>query len=148
MKKLFKEHSPYFIILVVCETIVSIIATLSFIYTDSLTYSNSLIIKAMGLEKLLESMYTSTWWALILLLLFFVSLFSIMTIMYKDLKYYTISFGCLIELLILSINLANPIKYTLMNIMIFIPVIVLNIIAYIYEKKKLEENTKPKRKNK
>ena len=148
MKNLFKEHSPYFIILTLGETIVSIIATLSFIYTDSLTYSKSLIIQAMGIEKLLESMYTSTWWALVLLLLFFVSLFSIMTIIYKDLKYYTISFGCLIELLILSINLANPIKYTLMNVMIFIPIIVLNIIAYNYEKKKLQEKPKTRQKNK
>ena len=93
-------------------------------------------------------MYTSTWWALVLLLVFFVALFAILTIIYKDLKFFGISFGCLVEMLILSINLTMPIKNILMNMLIFIPLFVLNIIAYKSEKKKLEENTKTKKKNK
>ncbi len=138
MKKLFKEHSSYMLFIALFESVVSVIATLSFVYTDSLTYEKSLVLQAMGIEKLLETMYTSTWWALVLLLVFFVALFAILTIIYKDLKFYGISFGCLVELLILSINLTAPIKNIFMNMLIFLPLFVLNIIAYKSEKSKLE----------
>ncbi len=148
MKKLLKEHSPYMLFIAIAESIISVLATMSFVYTDSLTYSKSLVIQAIGIEKLLETMYTSTWWALVLLLVFFVALFAILTIIYKDLKFYGISFGCLVELLILSINLTAPIKNTLMNMLIFLPLFVLNVIAYRSEKKKLEEKPKTKKKNK
>ena len=86
MKKLFKEHSPYMLFIALFESLISVLATISFVYTDSLTYSKSLVIQAIGIEKLLETMYTSTWWALVLLLVFFVALFAILTIIYKDLK--------------------------------------------------------------
>lgn len=140
MKKLFKEHSSYMLFIALFESVVSVIATLSFVYTDSLTYEKSLVLQAMGIEKLLETMYTSTWWALVLLLVFFVALFAILTIIYKDLKFYGISFGCLVELLILSINLTAPIKNIFMNMLIFLPLFVLNVIAYKSEKSKLEES--------
>ena len=148
MKKLFKEHSPYMLFIALLESVVSVIATMSFVYTDSLTYEKSLVLQAMGIEKLLETMYTSTWWALVLLLVFFVALFAILTIIYKDLKFYGISFGCLVELLILSINLTAPIKNIFMNMLIFLPLFVLNVIAYKSEKAKLEEKPKTKKKNK
>lgn len=148
MKKLLNEHSPYMLFIALFESIASIIATISFVYTDSLTYSKSLVIQAMGIEKLLETMYTSTWWALVLLLVFFVALFAILTIVYKDMKFMGISFGCLVEMLILSINLTAPIKNIFMNMLIFVPLFVLNIIAYKSEKKKLEEKPKTKKKNK
>ena len=151
MKKLIKENSMYLIILTLVETIVSIVASISFIYTDSLTYSNSLLIQAMGIEKLLETMYTSTWWALVLLLLFFVALFEVMTLLYRDLKYMTISIGCLIELCILSINLTRPISDIFLNMLIFVPIFILTVIAYKNEKKKIEElnnTSKTKRKSK
>ncbi len=146
MKDLIKNNSIYLIVLAVAESIISIIATLSFVYTDSLTYSKSLLIQMMGIEKLLEAMYTSTWWALVLLLLFFVALFSIMTIIYKDLKYMTLSIGCTIELFILSINLTKPITDILLNVLIFIPIFVLNIIAYRNESNKIKESTNIKKK--
>jgi len=145
MKKLFKEHSAYMLFIALFESVVSVIATLSFVYTDSLTYEKSLVLQAMGIEKLLETMYTSTWWALVLLLVFFVALFAILTIIYKDLKFYGISFGCLVELLILSINLTAPIKNIFMNMLIFLPLFVLNIIAYKSEKSKLEESKTTKK---
>jgi hypothetical protein len=93
-------------------------------------------------------MYTSTWRLLVLLIVFFVALYAILRLIYKDLKFYGISFGCLVELLILSINLTAPIKNTLMNMLIFLPLFVLNVIAYRSEKKKLEEKPKTKKKNK
>lgn len=145
MKNIIKENSLYLVGLAIAESILSVIATLSFVYTDSLTYSKSLVIQMLGIEKLLETMYTSTWWALVLLLIFFVALFSIMTLLYKDLKYMVISIGCTIELFLLSINLTRSIGEILLNILIFIPIFILNIIAYRNESKKINETNKHKK---
>ena len=145
MKNIIKENSLYLVGLAITESILSVIATLSFVYTDSLTYSKSLVIQMLGIEKLLETMYTSTWWALVLLLIFFVALFSIMTLLYKDLKYMVISIGCTIELFLLSINLTRSIGEILLNILIFIPIFILNIIAYRNESKKINETNKHKK---
>ena len=140
-KKLFKEHSPYLILLTLAEILLSVVATLSFVYTDSLQYSDSAIISG-GVEKLLETVYSSTWWALILFLLFFIALFAFMSIIYKKLEYLTISIGCWVEMLILSINVGNNLKELLINLLLFIPIFILNIIAYKTEKNKLNTKTK------
>jgi hypothetical protein len=143
------EHSMYFIILTIAEVILSTVATLSFISTDSLSYEDSILINTFGIEKLLESIYSSTWWALILLLLFFIALFSVMELIYKKEEYMTLSIGCWIELLILSINIGNPIKDTLMNLMLFAPIFVLNIIAIVKEKNCLkQQNNEQEKKTK
>ena len=141
IKKLFKEHSPYLILLTLAEILLSVVATLSFVYTDSLQYSDSAIISG-GVEKLLETIYSSTWWALILFLLFFIALFAFMSIIYKKLEYLTISIGCWVEMLILSINVGNDLKELLINLLLFIPIFILNIIAYKTEKNKLNTKTK------
>ncbi len=141
IKKLFKEHSPYLILLTLAEILLSVVATLSFVYTDSLQYSDSAIISG-GVEKLLETVYSSTWWALILFLLFFIALFAFMSIIYKKLEYLTISIGCWVEMLILSINVGNDLKELLINLLLFIPIFILNIIAYKTEKNKLNTKTK------
>ena len=141
IKKLFKEHSPYLILLTLAEILLSVVATLSFVYTDSLQYSDSAIISG-GVEKLLETVYSSTWWALILFLLFFIALYAFMSIIYKKLEYLTISIGCWVEMLILSINVGNDLKELLINLLLFIPIFILNIIAYKTEKNKLNTKTK------
>ena len=141
IKKLFKEHSPYLLLLTFAEIILSVFATVSFVYTDSLQYSDSAILTS-GVEKLLETVYSSTWWALILFLLFFIALFAVMTIIYKKLEYLTISIGCWVEMIILSINIGNDLKELLINLLLFVPIFILNIIAYRTEKEKLTAKTK------
>ena len=141
IKSLFKEHSPYLLFLTLGEVILSIIATMSFVYSDSLQYSDSAIL-SNGVEKLLETLYSSTWWALILFLLFFIALFAVMTIIYKKLEYMTISIGCWVEMLILSINVGNDLKELAINLLLFIPIFILNIIAYRTEKNKINTKTK------
>ena len=56
----------YLVVLAIIETILSLFSTISFIYTDTLNYADSLIIDALGIQKLLQNIYSSTWWALIL----------------------------------------------------------------------------------
>lgn len=140
MKKLFKEHSPYLLFLTLAEIIISIISIEAFVYSDSLNYSDSLIYNALGIEKLLETIYSSTWWAFILCTLGFITICSITSIVYKKLEFLFMSISGWILMLLLAINVGNPIKDIISVILLFIPIIMINIIAYKTEKKKL--NTK------
>ena len=49
-------------------------------------------------------------------------------------------------MMILSINIGNPIGDIISKLALFIPIIIINIIAYKTEKKKLEEQPKKKSK--
>lgn len=143
IKNLFKEHSPYLLILTLCEGILSLVCTLSFVYSDSLSYNDSLIYNSLGIEKLLETLYSSTFWALLLLILAFIFILNITFIKYKNLEHGFISI-CLWGLMfILSINLTKSLMDNLMTSLLFIPIIIINIVAY-----KTEENELKKRKSK
>lgn len=139
IKKLFKDHSPYLLILTLCEIILSIVCTLSFVYSDSLSYNDSLIYNALGVEKLLETMYSSTFWALLLLILAFIAILNIASIKYKNLEYAFISI-CLWGLMfILSINLTKSLMDNLMTSLLFIPIIIINIVSYKTEQSKTKK---------
>lgn len=144
IKKLLKEHSPYLLFITLAEAIISIICTLAFVYSDRLSYSESLVYDAIGVEKLLETMYSSTWWALILFTLAFITICSIATIFYKKLDYLFIGILLWGLMLILAIDLTKPLLDVLMTLLLFIPIIIINIIAYKTEKQKI--NTKKRKK--
>lgn len=142
IKVLFKEHSPYLLGLTFLEIILSIICTLAFVYSDSLTYTESLIFNALGVEKLLQTLYSSTWWALILLLLAFIAIFSLTSIIYKKLEYLFISICSWVVMFVLALNFTKPISDIISVLLLFIPILIINIIAYKTEKNKLTDNTK------
>lgn len=144
IKKLFKNHSAYLICLTGFELIMSIIAILAFVYSDSLTYSESLIYNAIGIETLLESLYTSTFWSLILLVLSFTAIFNITAIKYRKEEYSFISLCLWFLMFILSINLTKSLLDNLLTSCLFIPIIIINIIAI---KKEKEKTTKKKSKH-
>lgn len=147
--KLFKNHSPYLVFLTLAEILLSVVSTLAFVYTDKLSYAESEVFQALGIEQLLESIYSSTWWALILLLLAFIAIFSLATMIYKKMDYLFISISCWFVLLILAINLNNSLIDNLSIIMIGVPIIIINAIAYKTEKKILnKKKTKEEEKNK
>lgn len=148
MKKLFKEHSPYLLFLTLVETILSIVCIEAFVYSDTLNYSDSLVYNAIGIEKLLESMYSSTWWALILFALAFITMCSITTIVYKKMDYLFMGIMGWILMLILAINISKPLTDIFVTLLLFIPIIIINIIAYKTEKNKLEEKNKNKKTSK
>lgn len=143
MKKIFKEHSPYLLFLTLVETILSIVCIEAFVYSDTLNYADSLVYNAIGIEKLLESMYSSTWWALILFTLAFITICSITTIVYKKMDYLFMGIMAWILMLILAINVSKPLTDILVTLLLFVPIIIINIIAYKTEKNKL--NSKPKK---
>ena len=147
LKKLLKNNSPYLIFLTLAESILSIVCTIAFVYSDTLSYADSEVFTAIGIERLLESMYSSTWWALILLILAFIAILSIATIYLKKMDYLFIGILLWIEMLILAINLNNSLLDNLSYLALFVPIIIINIIAFKEQKKKLED--KPiKKKNK
>lgn len=143
IKNLFKEHSPYLLILTLCEGILSLVCTLSFVYSDSISYNDSLIYNSLGIEKLLETLYSSTFWALLLLILAFIFVLNITCIKYKNLEHGFISICLWVLMFILSINLTKSLMDNLMTSLLFIPIIIINIVAY-----KTEENKLKKRKSK
>ena len=145
MKKIFKEHSPYLLFLTLVETILSVVCIEAFVYSDTLNYSDSLVYNAIGIEKLLESMYSSTWWALILFTLAFITICSITTLVYKKLDYLFMGILAWILMLILAINISKPLTDILVTLLLFIPIIIINIIAYKTEKTKLSKNDKSKK---
>lgn len=139
IKKLFKEHSPYLLILTLCEGLLSLVCTLSFVYSDSLSYDDSLIYNAIGVEKLLETLYSSTFWALLLLILAFIFVLNITCIKYKNLEHGFISICLWVLMFILSINLTKNLMDNLMTSLLFIPIIIINIVAYKTEESKLKK---------
>lgn len=147
LKQLFKENSPYLVVLTLAEAILSIICTLAFVYSDTLSYADSQVFNTLGVEKLLESIYSSTWWSLILLILAFIAILSIATIYLKKMDYLFIGILLWGELLILAINLNNSLIDNLSILSLFIPIIIINIIAFKEQKKRLETKT-IKKKNK
>lgn len=138
MKKLIKEHSPYLLFLTLAEIILSVVCIEAFVYSDTLNYDDSLIYNALGIEKLLETMYSSTWWALILFTLAFITICSITTIVYKKLDNLFMGILAWIIMLLLAINVGKPLTDILLVLVLFIPIMGINIIAYRTEKNKLE----------
>ena len=138
IKKFFKENSLYLIILTIAEFILSTVCTISFVYSDSLTYSESIIYQSLGVETLLQSIYSSTFWALILVLLAIIVMFSITCLVFRKIEYQFISLLGWIELFILSLNFTKPIGEILATCALFIPIIIINIICYKKEYDKLQ----------
>ncbi len=137
IKDFFKERSIFLAIICLIETVLAITMIISFVYSDSLNYSDSLVLQSIGIHKLLENMYSSTWWGLILFLLSFISIFSITSLVYKKLEYLFISILLWIMMGICAINIGNPLPVNLSELAIFAPVIILNIMAYNKQKHKL-----------
>ena len=145
IKKFFKENSLYLIILTIAEFILSTVCTISFVYSDSLTYSESIIYQSLGVETLLQSIYSSTFWALILVLLAIIVMFSITCLVFRKIEYQFISLLGWIELFILSLNFTKPIGEILSTCALFIPIIIINIICYKKEYDKLKLLNKKKK---
>jgi hypothetical protein len=142
MKKLFKENSKYLICLTIAEIILSIVSTMAFVYSDSLSYADSVVYEGIGIDLLMQNLYSSTFWALILVCIALISIMSIATLVFKKMDYLFIGIMGWIYLFILSINLTKPIGDILSTCAMFIPIIIINIICYKKEKEFINKKTK------
>ena len=144
MKKIIKENSKYLIILTIAEIILSIVSTMAFVYSDSLSYADSVVYEGIGIDVLLQNLYSSTFWALILVCIALISIMSIATLVFKKMDYLFIGVMGWIYLFILSINLTKPIGDILSTCAMFIPIIIINIICYKKEKEFIETKSRKK----
>lgn len=134
MKKLFKENSKSLLIICILETILSLYFLIYFSYMDKLNYIESNLTKTSDLALLIQNMYTSTWWALIISFIILISILTITSIIYKKQEYHFIAICLWIMLFILALDFNKSISYNLSNIAIFIPIILFNIISYKNQK--------------
>ena len=145
MKKLLKENSIYLVVLTIVEIILSTICTIAFIYTDTLNYGDSLIFNALGIQKLLQTIYSSTWWALILMLLALIAIMSITTLVFKKLEYLFIGILLWVEMFILTLDFNKSPKDLFFSALLILPIIIINIIVYRREKEVLEKKKTSKK---
>jgi hypothetical protein len=145
MKKILKENSIYLIILTIVEIIISSICTLSFVYTDTLNYNDSMIFNALGMQKLLQTIYSSTWWALILTILALIAILSVTTLVFKKLEYLFIGTCLWIEMFILTLDFNKSPKDLFFSALLILPIIIINIIVYNKEKEFLQNKKTSKK---
>lgn len=135
MKKLFKENNKLLLLIAILEIILSLYFLIYFGYMDRLNYIESSTKTMSDLALLIQNMYTSTWWALIISFIVLISTLTLTSIIYKKQEYHFISIILWIMLFILALDFTKKISYNLSNIAIFIPIILINILAYKYQKK-------------
>lgn len=141
MKKIWNNNSKLLIIVTILELILSTYFLIYFGYVDRLSYIESQVTTMSDLALLIQNMYTSTWWALIIVSIILISIFSITSIIYKKREFHFISIIMWCMLFILALDFTKSFTYNLSNIAIFIPIILINIKAYFNQKEFLK-NTK------
>ena len=134
MKRVWNNNSKLLIILCLLEMILSIYFLLYFGYMDRLNYIESSTKTINDLALLIQNMFTSTWWALIISFIILISALTLTSIIYKKEYLHFISIILWIMLFILALDFTKSITYNFSNIAIFIPIIIINIIAYKNEK--------------
>lgn len=135
MKTFFKNNSKLLIIITILECILSLYFLIYFNYMDKLNYMESSMTTTQDLALLIQNMYTSTWWALIICMIILISIFTLTSIIYKKLHLHFISILIWCMLCILSLDFTKNISYNLSNLAIFLPIILINIKGYYNQKK-------------
>lgn len=135
MKKILKKHSKLLMIISLLEILLGLYFLIYLGYVDKLNYISSINTKVDNLTLLIQNMYTSTWWALIILTINLISIFTLTSIIYNKNYLHFISIALWIILLILSLDFTKTFKYNITNLLIFIPIIALNILGYVNEKR-------------
>ena len=103
MKKIWKEHSKLLIIITILELILGIYFLTYFGYVDRLNYIESSTTKISDMALLIQNMYTSTWWALIISFIILIGVLSLTSIIYKKQEYHFISILLWVMLFILAL---------------------------------------------
>ena len=134
MKRIWKNNSKLLIIITLLELILSLYFLIYLGYVDRLNYIESTNLIISDLTLLIQNMYTSTWWALIISFIVLISILSLTSIIYKKQEYHFISILIWCMLFILSLDFTKSFKFILSNIFIFIPIILINIKAYFNQK--------------
>ena len=134
MKRIFKENSKLLVIVCLLEIILAVYFLIYFSYMDRLNYIESSTKTISDITLLIQNMYTSTWWALIIVSVNLISIFTLTSIIYKKREYHFISILIWVVLFILALDFKKSFIYNLSNVSIFIPIIVINMLSYKNQK--------------
>ena len=134
IKNIFNKRSKLLFVLTSLQIILTIWFLCYFNYLDRLNYYESITNKTDNLALLFQNMYTSTWWGLLILVLSFIAISSLVSFIYKDIKFQLISILLWGILLILAINLKDTFLNNLSIVCIFLPIIIMSVKAYFNQK--------------
>ena len=135
MKKILKNNSKLLLIISLLELLLGIYFLIYFNYMDRLNYIEASKLNTSNLTLLIQNMYTSTFWALIICMIILISIFTLTSIIYKKKHLHFISILIWCMLFILSLDFTKTFIFNLSNIAIFLPIILFNILAYNNQKK-------------
>jgi len=135
IKKILKNRSKVLLALVGFECLLSTWALFYFNYMDRLNYDTASITATKDLALLIYDMYTSTWWALIILTICLATIFSLTALVYREVKPQFIAICLWVILFILAIDIKDSLGGFISILAIFAPIISLNIFGYLNQKK-------------
>lgn len=139
MKRIFKDRSKLMLILTALEIILALWILVAFNYSNRLSYNEAIEYSGDNLTILIESMYTSTWYAVIILTANLISIFSLVSTIFKKQEFHFVSISLWCVLMILAVDLNISFMSNAATLAIFIPIILLNIVAYFNQKKLLKK---------
>ena len=123
------------LVLTILEIILALWILIAFNYSDRLTYAEAMEYNQDNLSLLFESMYTSTWYALIILTANLISIFSLVSTIFRKQEFHFVSISLWCVLMILAVDFNISFTSNIAALAIFIPIILLNIVAYFNQKK-------------
>lgn len=144
MKKFLASRSKLMVILTILEIVLALWILIAFSYSDRLSYSEAIEYSEDNLVLLLDNMYTSTWYALIILTANLISIFSLVSTIFKKQEFHFVSISLWCVLMILAVDLNLNFMSNAATLAIFIPIILLNIVAYFNQKKLINKKLKTK----
>ena len=136
MKKIFKDRSKLMIFLTIVEMILAIWILIAFNYSDRLSYAEALKYDEQSITLAIESMFTSTWYALVILSANIISVFTLVSAVFKKQEFHFIAISMWCMLLIIALDFKASFGTNATTLAIFIPIIFLNIVAYFNQKNK------------
>lgn len=139
MKKIFKDRSKLMIVLTILEIILALWILIAFNYSNRMSYIEAMEYSQDNLTILVESMYTSTWYAAIILTANLISIFALVSTIFKKQEFHFISISLWCVLMILAVDLNISFMSNVATLAIFIPIILLNLVAYFNQKKVLKK---------
>ena len=142
MKKIFENRSKLMICLTIIEIILTLWILIAFNYSNKMSYTEAIEYNQDNLTLLVENMYTSTWYAAIILTANLISIFALVSTIFKKQEFHFVSISLWCVLMILAVDLNISFMNNLATLAIFVPIILLNIVAYFNQKKILHKKTK------
>ena len=141
---MLKGRSNFLVLTTALQLVLSLWAIIYFNFLNRLSFNESLLYEETNLSILIHDLFTREWWALIILAVSLATIFSLVTLIYQDLKFQFMNICMWVIIFLLAIDINDDIMRSASAIILFIPVFALNIYSY-FDQKKINE-TKPNKK--